>query len=71
MELCVGKGFCQSLHNHLRGGNILKIDLLSSHFVILVVMLNINIPCSNVIDKIMSESNEFLIVSFARDGNIF
>lgn len=70
MELCVGQGFCQPVYNHLRSWNVLEVDLPSSHFIRNIVVLNVNMFCSSVIDKVIGKGNGSLIVIFERDGGV-
>lgn len=66
----MGESFCQLVRNHLRGCNVLEIDLSSSHFITNVVMLNVNIFCLSILDIVVSKGDRSLIVTFKRDRDV-
>ena len=67
----MGESFCQPVCDHFRVWNMLEIDLPSSHFVTIIVLLDIDMLCSSVIDRIVDKGNESLIVTFERDGGVY
>lgn len=50
VELCVCKGFCQPIGNYLGSWNVLEVDPPSSHFVTDVVVLDVNVLCSSMVE---------------------
>lgn len=70
IELYVGKGFCQPVYHHLRDWNVLEVDLPSSYFIINVMMLNINVFCLSIIERVVGKNDRSLIVTFERDRDV-
>lgn len=70
MELGIGEGFYQPVRNHLRGWNVLEVDLPKNHFVINVVVLDVDMPYLIVINRVVGKDDGSLIVTFERDGGI-
>lgn len=70
MKLRIGESFCQLVRNYLEVWSVLEVDLPSSHCVTNLVILDVNMLCSSVIDKIISKGDGSLIVVLERDGGI-
>ena len=68
----MGESFCQPVCDYLRGWNVLEIDSPSSYFVTNVLVLDVDVLCLSVIDRVLDKYNGPLVVIFQgeRDGQI-
>ena len=68
MELRVCKGFCQPIGNDLGSWDVLEINPPSSHFVTDLVVLDVNVLCSSMVDWVVGKSDRALVIAFEGDG---
>lgn len=66
----MSEDFCQPVRNHLKDWNVLEVVFSSSHFVTIVVVLNVNLLYLCVINRVLGKGNGSLIVTFERDRDI-
>lgn len=67
VEFCIRQKLGQAVSNHLVNGHIGKVNSSNSYFVSDVMVLDIDVLCLRIEDRILSKSNGDLIVFSQKD----
>lgn len=67
VKFCIHQKLDQAIGNHFVSEYVGDVNFSSSYLVLDIVMLDIDMFCLRVEDKVMSKSNESLIVSSQKD----
>lgn len=63
--------FYQASSNHLVNWDIGEFDSSSSHHIVDIIMLNINIFCFGIEDEVISQCNWSLVITFQSNYNFY
>lgn len=69
MESDVRQGLCQAVCNHLLGWIVGELDPFRSHSVTDVVVLEVDVFCPRMKDRVVGESYGALVVTLQWNGN--
>lgn len=69
MELDVCQSLCQAICDHLIGWDVGKLDPFGSHLIADIMVLNVDVFCSRMENRIVGQGYGALVVSFQWQGD--